>query len=91
MVRPVWWIIALLCGSVSLLMTVSTAMVCSVALWLVVEPAMARSSLCTVYQYNVCRFCEGALGAVNGMRPDGEVDDTCMQSMEVWTGKETYE
>jgi non-lysosomal glucosylceramidase len=52
----------------------------------VVEPEMARSSLRTVYQFNVKSFADGMSGAVNGMRPDGTVDNTCMQSKEVWTG-----
>ena len=29
---------------------------------------------------------EGSLGAVNGMRPDGSLDRSCIQSMEIWTG-----
>ena len=28
----------------------------------------------------------GLCGAVNGMRPDGRIDDSCLQSREVWTG-----
>ena len=26
------------------------------------------------------------MGAVNGMKPDKQLDYTCMQSIEVWTG-----
>ena len=26
------------------------------------------------------------MGAVNGMHPNGKVDETCMQSREIWTG-----
>ena len=52
----------------------------------VVEAAKARSSLGAVYAFNVKRFADGRSGAVNGMRPDGSVDATCMQSQEVWTG-----
>jgi len=44
------------------------------------------SSLRMVYDYNVCRFGEGEMGAVNGMRPDGTVDTSSEQSQEVWTG-----
>lgn len=54
---------------------------------LVVEGAMARSSLSTVYEFNVRKFADGMSGAVNGMRPDGRIDNTCMQSKEVWTGE----
>ena len=32
------------------------------------------------------QYEQGELGAVNGMRPDGRVDTTSMQSKEVWTG-----
>ena len=52
----------------------------------VVDAAKARSSLTTVFDFNVQKFGDGCSGAVNGMRPDGQVDNTCMQSQEVWTG-----
>ena len=45
-----------------------------------------RTALSTVYEYNVERFAEGEMGAVNGMRPDGTIDMSNMQSREVWTG-----
>ena len=32
------------------------------------------------------KFADGKCGAVNGMRPDGTIDYTSMQSEEVWTG-----
>ena len=56
----------------------------------------------TIFDFNVLKFSEIAhkkgrgrtaghqgaplIGAVNGMRPNGTVDQTCMQSREVWTG-----
>eukprot|EP01126_Amoeba_proteus_P043276 TRINITY_DN4742_c0_g1_i4.p1 TRINITY_DN4742_c0_g1~~TRINITY_DN4742_c0_g1_i4.p1 ORF type:complete len:808 (-),score=167.44 TRINITY_DN4742_c0_g1_i4:424-2784(-) len=46
----------------------------------------ARSSLNQVFWNNVLRFENGTRGAVNGMRPSGLVDESCMQSKEVWTG-----
>lgn len=52
----------------------------------IVGPARARSALSTVFAYNVQRFQAGRMGAVNGMRPDGQVDRTSLQSREVWTG-----
>jgi len=52
----------------------------------IVEPAQARSALAVIFQHNVLGFQGGALGAVNGMRPDGKPDTTSMQSQEVWTG-----
>ena len=44
------------------------------------------SALTTVFEYNVLRFHNGRLGAVNGMRPDGKVDTSSVQAEEVWTG-----
>jgi non-lysosomal glucosylceramidase len=44
------------------------------------------SALQSVFELNVMQFGGGALGAVNGMRPDGRVDDTDMQAEEVWSG-----
>lgn len=52
----------------------------------VVEDAKARSALATVLDYNVMRVKGGAIGAVNGMRPDGAVDASSTQSKEVWPG-----
>ena len=31
------------------------------------------SALNTVYKYNVLQFQDGSMGAVNGMRPNGQV------------------
>jgi non-lysosomal glucosylceramidase len=45
-----------------------------------------HSCLETIYDYNVIKYANGTRGAVNGMRPDGQVDITSMQSEEVWTG-----
>lgn len=40
--------------------------------------------LCHYYRYNVLRFGNGELlGAVNGMRPNGTIDCSCLQSREV--------
>ncbi len=52
----------------------------------IVPPDHARSALKKVYEFNVKQFEDGEMGAVNGMRPDGRVDTTCLQSQEVWTG-----
>jgi non-lysosomal glucosylceramidase len=61
---------------------------CSLACGLggVVPEEHARLALQKVFEYNVMGFEEGRLGAVNGMRPDGNLDRTGMQSMEIWTG-----
>lgn len=52
----------------------------------IVQPDRARSALATIYKFNVSRFQNGEMGAVNGMLPDGRVDRTSIQSQEVWTG-----
>ncbi len=52
----------------------------------VVPEDHARSALQKVFDFNVMGFEEGRLGAVNGMRPDGGLDKTGMQSMEIWVG-----
>ncbi|XP_043934461.1 non-lysosomal glucosylceramidase isoform X1 [Protopterus annectens] len=45
-----------------------------------------RSALETIFSLNVMRFADGTMGAVNGMRPDGTVDNSSVQSNEVWIG-----
>ncbi len=62
---------------------------------------MTRQCLQKIYDYNVVKFAHIAghtrvtsqgkkeliyIGAVNGMRPNGTIDMTCLQSREVWTG-----
>lgn len=44
------------------------------------------SALRTVFDFNVIRFADGAMGAVNGMTPDGQVDISDPQAEEVWCG-----
>lgn len=48
--------------------------------------ANVQAALQTVYKNNVMKFRGGQAGAVNGMRPNGSVDDSSMQSAEVWSG-----
>ncbi|KAL3828367.1 hypothetical protein ACJIZ3_017169 [Penstemon smallii] len=45
-----------------------------------------RSALQKIYDFNVMKVRGGRMGAVNGMHPNGKVDETCMQSREIWTG-----
>ncbi|KAK3911068.1 Non-lysosomal glucosylceramidase [Frankliniella fusca] len=45
-----------------------------------------KSALKTIFRLNVMGFCEGRMGAVNGVLPSGQVDTTTIQSEEVWTG-----
>ncbi len=51
-----------------------------------VSPDRIRTALRTVYESNVLAFGDGDLGAVNGIRPDGSVDQSTEQSPESWTG-----
>lgn len=46
----------------------------------------ARSALQKVFLFNVMSMNGGKMGAVNGMNPDGSIDESCMQSREIWTG-----
>jgi len=52
----------------------------------IVPDSNAYLALKTVYEMNVKGFKDGKMGAINGMKPNGTIDDTCMQSVEVWTG-----
>lgn len=45
-----------------------------------------RSALNKIYDFNVMKVRGGKMGAVNGMHPNGKVDETCMQSREIWSG-----
>ncbi|KAK6265982.1 hypothetical protein QUC31_016819 [Theobroma cacao] len=45
-----------------------------------------RSALQKIYDFNVMKVKGGRMGAVNGMHPNGKVDESCMQSREIWTG-----
>lgn len=44
------------------------------------------SSLKKVFNFNVLTFANGKRGAVNGMRPNGKIDQSSVQSHEVWCG-----
>eukprot|EP00090_Calanus_glacialis_P001049 TRINITY_DN10747_c0_g1_i1.p1 TRINITY_DN10747_c0_g1~~TRINITY_DN10747_c0_g1_i1.p1 ORF type:complete len:818 (-),score=118.10 TRINITY_DN10747_c0_g1_i1:399-2852(-) len=45
-----------------------------------------RTSLKTIFENNVMKFCGGNMGAVNGMMVSGDIDRSTVQSEEVWTG-----
>jgi non-lysosomal glucosylceramidase len=51
-----------------------------------VEPVRVRAALRTIHELNVVAFGDGLMGAVNGMRLDGTVDESSEQSAEVWVG-----
>ncbi|CAD5206170.1 unnamed protein product [Bursaphelenchus okinawaensis] len=44
------------------------------------------SVLETVFNYNVVKFADCTLGAVNGMLPNGKIDRSYIQADEVWVG-----
>ncbi|KAJ4976498.1 hypothetical protein NE237_001604 [Protea cynaroides] len=50
------------------------------------DDSKVKSTLHKIYDFNVMKVRGGRIGAVNGMQPNGKVDDTCMQSREIWTG-----
>ena len=47
---------------------------------------MQLSSLKKIYAFNVMKFADGSMGAVNGIAPDGTLVTTNEQVQEVWTG-----
>jgi non-lysosomal glucosylceramidase len=51
-----------------------------------VSPDRILTALRTVYESNVLKFGDGDMGAVNGTRPDGSIDESTEQSAECWTG-----
>ena len=52
----------------------------------IVDTEKARRALQTVFKFNVLKYADGNAGAMNGMRPDGSIDKTSLQSAEVWAG-----
>lgn len=50
------------------------------------EEGKIVSTLSKIHDFNVMKVNGGRFGAVNGMHPNGKVDETCMQSREIWTG-----
>ena len=52
----------------------------------IAEEGHLRQALREIFQRNILGFKDGGMGAVNGMRPDGKVNRTNMQSQEVWSG-----
>lgn len=47
---------------------------------------MQLSSLKKIYNFNVLKFADGSMGAVNGIAPDGSLVKTNEQVEEVWAG-----
>jgi non-lysosomal glucosylceramidase len=52
----------------------------------IVPRQMQVSSLKKIYNFNVMKFANGSMGAVNGIAPDGSLVKTNEQVEEVWTG-----
>lgn len=52
----------------------------------IVDDDKAQAALQKVYDFNVLKVKDGRRGAVNGMRPDGKVDMSALQSREIWAG-----
>jgi non-lysosomal glucosylceramidase len=52
----------------------------------IVPRDMQLSSLKKIYAFNVMKFADGSMGAVNGIAPDGSLVKTNEQVEEVWTG-----
>ncbi|KAG0504006.1 hypothetical protein HPP92_004078 [Vanilla planifolia] len=52
----------------------------------IVDEEKAKSALEKIYHFNVLKFNGGKRGAVNGMKPDGTVDMSAIQSREAWSG-----
>ena len=52
----------------------------------VFEKDKVQSCLETIFEFNVMKYGKGRMGSVNGMRPNGTVDITSMQSEEMWVG-----
>jgi len=50
------------------------------------EKEKIKSCLDTIFEYNVVKYANCKRGAVNGMKPNGEVDTTSVQSEEMWIG-----
>jgi non-lysosomal glucosylceramidase len=52
----------------------------------IVPRAMQLSALKKIYNFNVLKFADGSMGAVNGIAPDGSIVKTNEQVQEVWVG-----
>lgn len=52
----------------------------------IVPRDMQLRSLKKIYDFNVMKFADGSMGAVNGIAPDGSLVTTNEQVQEVWTG-----
>lgn len=58
----------------------------SIGLGDLVPPDMQKKALRRIFDYNVRKFADGDMGAVNGIGADGKIITTNEQVQEVWTG-----
>ncbi|KAH7663808.1 Glucosylceramidase protein [Dioscorea alata] len=52
----------------------------------IVDETRAQIALKKVFDFNVLKVKEGKVGAVNGIKPDGNLNDAFLQAKEIWTG-----
>ena len=52
----------------------------------IIPREMQLSALKKIFNFNVMKFADGSMGAVNGIAPDGSLVKTNEQVEEVWTG-----
>ncbi|XP_024026604.1 non-lysosomal glucosylceramidase [Morus notabilis] len=52
----------------------------------IVDEEKERSALEKIYNFNVLKVKSGSRGAVNGMSPNGRLDQSAMQAKEIWAG-----
>ena len=52
----------------------------------IVPAQMQKSAAHKIFDFNVKKFADATMGAVNGMAPDGSLVKTNEQVQEVWTG-----
>ncbi len=52
----------------------------------IIPREMQLSSLKKIFNFNVMKFADGSMGAVNGIAPDGSLVKTNQQVQEVWVG-----
>ena len=52
----------------------------------ILDHARTRTALKTIFERNVMGVLNGSIGAMNGVRKDGRIDRSSLQSQEVWAG-----
>ncbi|XP_020701306.1 non-lysosomal glucosylceramidase isoform X1 [Dendrobium catenatum] len=52
----------------------------------IVDEEKARSALAKIYEFNVLKVMNGKMGAINGIKPNGEIGSLGLQAREIWSG-----